>query len=268
MNRKFAALIIFLALFTRVERFCHHQTEGFQLYKIIPSPKQLVQAPCETNTPEIDKLLTQPFHFFGSGGQAYAFLGADNETVIKVFKYHHLDTPKQIEELILSLSIANQELKHETALLYLHLAPSTAILPNQLTLIDKLKISHVVDPNQLTFVLQKKAEPICSAIDRMMLFQDTQCVKACIDSLLSLVVSRCEKGIVDKDFRIKRNCGLIGNQAMVIDVGLFARQETLKDSEHAKRRIKKELENFRTWIRDNHPEFQEYLQYRIDHALD
>src|SRR5258706_12163985 len=64
----------------------------------------------------IDKILTEPFSFLGSGGQCYAFVSKDEKYVLKFFKQKANPCP-----LFNSCKIAYETLKEETGMLALHL---------------------------------------------------------------------------------------------------------------------------------------------------
>src|SRR5271166_494426 len=126
-----------LLLFLSVERFCHRQTEGFRLQKIASQLPYRADWATPPASKAIQTLLSQPYRFLGSGGQCYAFVSQDGTAVIKFFKHHHMRPsrlllPKQkqqrkerLENLFSSFKIANDLLKEETALLFLHLNPGS-----------------------------------------------------------------------------------------------------------------------------------------------
>src|SRR2546428_4046403 len=107
----FLGIVCFIA----VERFCHHQTEGFRVHKIastLPYDPKWDVAPLSADEQlAVDKALDQPFTFLGSGGQCYAFLSQDQTTVIKFFKHHHMRPINWLNRLSLPIFLDKYRLK-------------------------------------------------------------------------------------------------------------------------------------------------------------
>lgn len=143
-------------------RFCHHQTKGFAISKItanFPLRRELnLEKERATCSPEI---FNQKFRFLSRGLQSFVFVSADNQYVLKLLnnRYQkkisffsllsHL-TPgipwaatqkvlfqTKLKNSFTSYEIAFDEMADKTALLYLHLHP-TSDLPSTMTLIATL----------------------------------------------------------------------------------------------------------------------------------
>ncbi len=286
-------LILIFSLIA-IERFCHHQTEGFSLHKIASSLPydsrwEVPSLPKEEQA-GIDNILDQPFYFLGSGGQCYAFLSQDRTTVIKFFKHHHMrpvswlnrislpgfldqyrlniidSREKRFQQIFGSCKIAYDDLKEETGLIYLHLN-KTDRLHKHLTLIDKLGIAHPIDLDQTEFVLQKWADLAYVTLHRLMKKGDLDEVKACLNSLLNLIATRSKRGIADKDPIIKRNFGFIGTRSVEIDLGSFTRDPFLSKPYRYKRELFYETIQLKNWIHKRYPELDGYLNEQLNRLL-
>lgn len=286
-------IFLYLVLFWGVERFCHKQTKGFQLHKILTMQDPDSADPCPLpakEQKEIAELLEQPFYFFGRGGQCYAFIGQDGKTMIKFFKNHHvrfwkflnsIPLPKALksyQQRILrknlhqspaffeSCKISYLEFKERTGLIYLHLH-KTDYFKKRLTIVDRLGIAHQVDADTVDFALQKKAEMTYPKLQKLIKENHLDAAKQCIRSLLNLIVERCEKGIQDRDPNIRRNVGYIGNQAIEIDIGSYSKNESLKRPEHFKQELLNNTQKFKEWLQQRNPDLSFYLSRQVDEVL-
>lgn len=231
MKKIFKALL-FAACFFAVERFCHKETRGFSLPNIYG--EEFEGLPTSGELPE----LIGPFTFLDSGLESYVFLSADKKVVLKFFKHHHLREADRLAKIfpfckkmstqkrenfkrsLSSYQIAYNELKEETALLYLHLAKTEKRLPT-VTLIDRLGIEHKVALDQVQFLAQRRADLLLQTLDSPQ-------AKESISSLLSLISTRSSRGIADRDPMLERNFGFIDSKAVVIDLGSFSKDPFLK----------------------------------------
>jgi hypothetical protein len=298
MNRilitSFKFLLFFIGLIV-VERFCHKQTGGFQITKILSNHRfnQHWEIPSlsKQEQVELDLLLDQPYHFFSYGGQSYVFLSEDGKTILKFFKHHHMHTPHWLKKMPLpkflshlrsqfikarkeklplffgSCKIAYTDFKDRTGLIYLHLN-KTFHLKNRLTLIDQLNIAHQIDPNTIDFALQRKVELTHKHFRRLRKERRLEEAKKSLDSLLELIVQRCQKGIADRDPNIRRNCGFIGNCAVEVDLGSYTHDETLKIPYVTKQELYYQTRKFERWINKRFPEISSHFQERLSALLE
>lgn len=86
--KNFKKGFIFLLCFLAIERFCYFQTEGFSPPKIISnlSYNKDWDIPSSLEESAVDEILSQSFHFLGSGKQCYAFESQDRKYVLKFIK--------------------------------------------------------------------------------------------------------------------------------------------------------------------------------------
>ncbi|MBI2743405.1 MAG: hypothetical protein HYX48_05755 [Chlamydiales bacterium] len=290
MAMKFSKRIILntgctlLCLFA-IERFCRWQTAGFRLDKL---HSDFVFHPSLTASKEeasFGSLLQQRFTFLGSGVQCYAFLGEDNETVLKVFKHYHnmpitglvktIPLPSALEKwrdsirerrerrlnaIFSSCEIAGHEFKEETGVIGIHLEPTTS-LKQKITLIDKLGITHEIDADTTAFVLQKRVEMLPEKIGPKEEMQKR------LKSLVELIAMRCKKGVLNLDLRIERNIGFIGDRAIEVDIGSYKKQEPKRSSHPYRKEVKRELSRLREWTEEHYPELLADVDHEIEAAI-
>ncbi len=287
-------IFLFAILFWGVERFCHKQTHGFQLFKVLSAHgednKQPVFALPEQEMHRLQTIFSQPFYFLGSGGQSYAFVSQDGKTVLKLFKNHQIRLWRFLHGISLpavldvyrqkilakmihqspafleSCKISYLEFRERTALLYLHLH-KTDFIKKKLTIVDNLGIAHQIDLDSTDFALQKKAEFFKPKLKKLMENNDLNAAKECIDSYLGLIVERCKMGIADHDPNFRRNVGFIDNQAVEIDLGSYTKDESLKNSENFNWEVLDKTQKFKGWIERRNPDLFDHLSTRIDQIL-
>ena len=298
MRRKYPLILkffLFASLFWGVERFCHKQTHGFQLHKVLSKhAEEDIQgsdyAISEEEKRGLQTVFFQPFYFLGSGGQSYAFVSQDGKTVLKLFKNHRIRLWKFLHGISLpalldvyrqrflnkiihqspaffeSCKISYLEFKERTGLIYLHLH-KTDFIKKKLTIVDNLGIAHQIDLDSTDFALQKKAEFFKPKLKKLMENNDLNAAKQCIDSYLGLIVERCKKGIADHDPNFRRNVGFIGNLAVEIDLGSYTKDESIKSRENFKLEVLDKTQKFKGWMQRKDPGLFLYLSDRIDQIL-
>lgn len=272
-----------------LKRFCYRQTDGFALCKItseLPYCSDWEVNSSSQRTPDVLKILDQPFYYLAKGAQSYVFASSDGNTVIKFFRIYHLSPPfwlstfalplplqpfkigKMIEKRLelekdfQSYRIAFQELKDETGLLYLHLN-KTDHLKKSLTLYDKIGIAHRVDLDQMEFLVQKKAALVYPSIANLVKTEGIDAAKEAIGALVRLLFLRCEKQIFDKDPDLNTNFGFLLNVPIQIDIGRFRRREENRSHEEDRKEIIRITDNFRQWLDKNYPPLSEHLLNEI-----
>ncbi len=122
-----------------------------------------------------------------------------------------------------SYTLAYQELKEQTGLLYLHLN-KTDHLKHSLTLEGPLHIEHTVDLDRMEFFVQRKADLVYPALESWVARGEVERAKSALSSLITLLKLRLDKGIFDKDPDLNTNFGFLGTSAIQIDVGRFKRK--------------------------------------------
>ena len=278
-----------LALLRGVERFCHAQTEGFAMGKILPMhpprPSTPSAALSEEDRLEIQAILSQPFYFLSKGGQSFAFLSEDRKVVLKFLKKNHVrmweflnsftlpffldayrqkilrDTRHKSPFFLRSCEICYEDFKEGTGLIYLHMQ-KTDYFPKKLRIIDKLNIAHEVDMDFIEFALQRKAELVQPVLKKMIQQNDLSGAKECLTSLLELIVERCQKGIHDRDPNMKTNFGFIGHKAITIDIGSFSKVDPA--SVNIPLVLSSQTKKFKDWLLEKNTELADHLSSEVD----
>ncbi len=284
---KFVKVILFVVLFCAVERFCHHQTRGFSLHKILPRQQAQGAGLEGKELQEVEALLDQPFQYFAKGGQCYIFASADGSVVIKFFKQHHMHFWNWLEAaplpgflngyrkhilgkhhhqssdfLFESCKLANERFKERTGMIYLHVN-RTDCFKKKLVIIDKLGIKHQIDPNGVDFVIQRKADVLShKKLKRLIKEKQIDKAKRCIDSLLDLIVERSKMGIKDLDPNFRSNFGFLGEKAIEIDLGSYQNDGLLPMA--YKKEVAKQTRDLKDWLSKRNAELACYLDETIE----
>lgn len=287
MFRKLVKLALFTVVFLLIARFCHRQTDGFQIYKIrsalTPRAEWNVPRPAGDEKVAIEAILQQPFYYLAKGAQSYVFESEDGKYVLKFFRIYHL-TPslwvtalpsflkykqnkiaskqRELVKDFNSYKIAYDELKEETGIVYLHLNKSRDWQMN-MSIYDKLGIAHQLNVDDMEFVLQKKVSLLYPAIDQLMREQKREKAKQAISQLVGLLVKRCEKGIFDKDPDLNTNFGLIDGTPIQLDIGRYRRDPSRKQYEIYRNDIIRTTDHFHQWLEAHHPELDVHLKQTI-----
>ncbi len=269
MKRFFLALLLFIA----VERFCHWQTGGFSLSKmLLDTPLSTTHSPPE--------FFSEPLTFIGAGNQFYAFETADHQYVIKFMKFSRRRPLPWLEKISLPFfntwkqnyldqrerRLANLAYSSRIALHYL--PEETGLIPcppsqKTITLIDKLGIRHQIDLARTQFIIQKKAHSFTAYFK-----QNPTEAKSLISSYIQTVASQCRKGICNLDPLIERNYGIVDHRVILMDVGSFLPHEKLKTRAGVQREIFMELLPLREWLQNHHPEHLAYFDQQLKKLSD
>jgi hypothetical protein len=284
MRRKIVKIILGIVLLVSIERFTYFQTAGFRLEKIAPDHAYETALPSPELTPQIKEALEQPYTFLGSGVQCYAFLSADQKSVLKLFKHYHMwpsskilrrlpfaqnwlkqtlgERSKRMDQILSSCELAYHSYKQESALFYIHLKP-TDHLKTKLNIIDKLGICYEIDLDQMEFVLQERAELVPDHLDELMQKGEVQKAEEAIASLIDLIVARSRLGIANLDPIVHRNFGFIENRAVEIDIGSFKLSSEIKKPYLYKRELFFETLQLKEWCQGHHPKLVDYLNDQV-----
>jgi hypothetical protein len=254
--------------------------DGFSLAKIqsdrtFSMEWEVRKAPLEA----IHALLDQPFFYIGKGSQCYVFESEDKQLVLKFFRQdryrlskitEYFTCPaflkdiqqqkkivkeKKREALFRSCKIAYEDMQEETGLIYLHLNKSYD-LKKSVVLHDKLKRSYPIRIDDYEFILQKHGEHIFPYLARLLEQGKKKAAQEALESLVALLSSRLQKGIIDHDPVIHKNSGFRNNQALFLDIGEFEKQTCDNPQEE----ILEATQQLRLWLQEKDQELASYLQ--------
>ena len=269
-KKPFIKCLIFTLGFIAVERLCHLATDGFSLARIQPvhipeahfNPKQPNALTCA--------ILSQPFTYYASGSQSFAFLSSDGQYILKFFKlrpslysfYKQKKRYHSFKRCFESCLYHQKFFQKESGVVYCHLAPSNFAMPIA-TLIDPSGCRLHQPLNSVPFVLQKRAEMTSQRFLRFKQTEDIASAKRSIDHLLNLMVKRYRLGFSDKDPNWINNFGFIDDYPISLDIGgLIADRPNLKHY-FLHRELTKAEEKATTWLKVHHPELIPYLNEKF-----
>ncbi len=286
-------IILFVIIFIATQRLCHKATDGFTPSKIASNltfnPQFETQAIDNQQEKEIRHLLEQPFTYLGRGAQAYVFASQDGEVVLKFFRHHRsrtllanllftLPSPlkKRLEQSLerrkikqekdfQSYKLAYEHLQKETALIYLHLNKSEG-LKIKIPLYDKIGVYHLVDLDQMEFILQKRAKLLYPALEELMAQNQILEAKTALSELVLLLKKRCEEGLFDKDPDLCTNFGLLEGHPIQIDGGRFTQDPIRKDPAIYKPEIIRISDRLVHWLGERSPELSLHLQKEVENV--
>jgi hypothetical protein len=287
LRRKWIFLSFTLCLFWATSRLCHLQTDGFQLVKIISRLPTFSQwetpLPSSEEFNNLKTIFSQPFYYLGSGGQCYAFISQDGRLVLKLFKMHnirqypwlyHVSLPglldrfrvaflrmqkQKLERVFSSSYLAYDKLKEETGLLFLNLNPSPHLEELKTTIVDKIGIHHPLNLVNVPFALQYKADKVFPTLRHHLLYKNSAAMQKVIKEIVTCLIARYQKGILDLDPAVRRNIGLLRDKAITIDIGSFHAMTQPNSPEQMKQELQKDTRRLRKWLLKRSPELSSYL---------
>lgn len=287
-----ASVVVFL-ICLGVAYLLSAPSKGFPVYKIASklefNDEWVVDAPSENERKELKEILSQQFHFLGSGAQCYAFISADNKYVLKFFKMKHLlpkewlrylplpgleqyrfrKVDKRIfrqKELFGSYKMAFQMLRKETGLVFVHLN-KTSDLNAFATVYDCHGEKSRLNLDRFEFVLQKKSQLVQERIAELMKAGHPEKAKEAINALMQHVVNQCRQGFIDRDSGVSHNYGFVGDEVIHFDVGRIVRDENAKKPSHYQREILRISKKLEPWLIDNYPELIDALDESVANII-
>jgi hypothetical protein len=277
-------------LLSYLTSFCLKQTRGFTITAI---SSDLTYQPHWETSPlsaeersEVKEILQQRFSFLGRGQQCYAFVSEDGRFVIKFFRFHRRRLPailrtlplpsflksyreqaiaakkEKLESEFASCKLAFEELREETGVLLVHLN-KTGDLHQQLRLVDRLGIEHLLDLDTKEFVLQKRVTLAHAEIDRLVDERGIEEAKRAIDSIFEVIVRRSKKGVYDEDAFISHNFGFYEGKAVILDVGRLVKDPERMRPEVYRPDIETIVRRFIPWLERHHPELVAHVEQRM-----
>lgn len=282
-------LTLTVGAFFGLKHFCYKQTDGFALNKILSHLEYDARWNSSLDLSQdeaVRTVLAQPFAYLGKGAQCYVFASQDQQYVIKFFRVSHIEAPLWLKELPLPSSLekwrqqkiaakenkrvkdfssyqfAFEHLKDETGLIYLHLT-KTSHLKQKIKIIDKVGIAHILDLDQMEFILQKRAKPFYAAMEELIQKNQTEKAKSALVGLIHLLAKRHDAGLTDKDPDLKTNFGLIDAEPIQFDIGRFKKGESNKKNEPFQHEVLRITDHFKQWLLPRQPELASYLDQQI-----
>ena len=122
---------------------------------------------------------------------------------------------------------------------------------------------HLLDLNQMEFILQKKATMWCTAIDELCATGQIDRAKGLIDNLLSMLLFEYHRGFADNDHALMQNTGVIEGRPIHIDTGQFIYNESMKRPKIYKQELFDKMYQMSLWLNTTHKELADHLKLRL-----
>lgn len=283
--------VLFLGIVARVDRIFFKRNHSFCVRFLYPSianfPEWELPSPAPPEMAFLDEVLKQPFHYLAKGCHCYAFVSEDQKYVIKFHRYashmrifpwlnhpfsyhfskrrrnirkHNL---KKLSENMQSYVNSAQKLKEETGVILVH-TNRTNTLHRTVILIDATGAKYQVPLDQVTFILQHKADLIYPTLDKLLQEHQLEQAKAVVSQLVHLITDCCKKGFIDADPVLRKNYGLIAGRAIHIDVGDLVKDEKIQWRENYIPHVKEMTESFRVRLEKHYPQLLDHYYKEIE----
>lgn len=262
-------------------------TDGFSLRAIASTlpERNAISTLSSLEKTEISAIMDAPFYYLGKGCQFYAFESEDGKYVLKFFKHKHFrpltwlyDFPVpsflkrkvddlvakrnlRIENLFSSCEIAFEDLREPCGLLFLHLNREKT-LGKEITIVDRIGLKRRIAIDDYEFVLQKKA----ITVEALFRKSSPDEIRSAVCDLANLVISRCKKGVCDRDRSFVQNVAFsIGDhRAVSIDIGQFYKDEAIKDPQATRTEVIRRLSMLIDWTKRKYPEILPLVQDEVE----
>ena len=234
----------------------------------------------------------QQFRWLGKGFQASAFESLDGEYVIKFFHQSRLrdktmksnplafvlknkDFKDELharkqhrEEIFLSSKQCCEELSDETGIVFAHLNRTSNKIKG-IKLIDAYGNAHRVRGDEVSFVLQRKANYVVPVFSKLMAENKIDDAKARIEQIFSLLMTCAEKGFLDGDHALIRNnnLGFVADRAIYIDTGHIVKHDKVNMYERMKYEFDVRLNPLHDWLKVKFPQLAEYYEGRKNEIM-
>ncbi len=280
--RRFVVFCILVGASMLTGKLWHVAKDGFHIHRTFC---QLTEGSLHSVDFSIDEVLGQSYEYLGRGHQCYAFGSEDGRFVIKLPRFDRYrlsfflracpfaflkkgreetraDLQRRCDFLLESFRIAFEDLRDETALLYVHLN-RTDDLVGTLRIRDRLGRTYELDPNRTAFLVQEKKPIMMAAFEEFLRAGDRKGAEEILDSFLELVSTRSLKGIYNKDPSFLRNFGWEKGRGVQIDIGSFYRKPQLPLQEAREKSFQETATHVRNWLRDLDPEMLRVFNQKI-----
>lgn len=289
MFKRIVIIVLGIVSITVISKAWHVITGGFTTNKILP-PKDCRSPVTELPTSlDLSHIFDREFKFLGKGCQVYAFESGDY--VIKFLRHHKYKPPfwlnlisigerlrryrdgvvtykkTRVKNAFRSYIMAYEDLKEETAVLYLHLGKTDHIKKN-LTIIDKVGKRRLIDLDGSHFIIQKKAKKLRPYLLRVSKAGKLERSRELIDGYFDILKRRCLKGIKNVDHSgYLRNMGYIGDDIVEIDLGGYRKRDYVLTEKGMRKEFLYFAYKLERWAKKKSPNIAAYISYRKREVL-
>lgn len=230
----------------------------------------------------IKHVFSQPYYYFDSDHHCYAFISRDLQFIFKVFKkksaipeeqlpsfpfslfkhwdrYVHSDNPFVCERVFANYKDAYDNLRSETALVYLHFNKNREFR-TKIHLIDSRGKSHYPDLDSVEFVLDRRADQLFSYLTQLSESKDMEKLRRALRSVLKLVAFCCEKGFTTHNHLLKRYFGFVDGKAVQFDCSNLTRDSSMKYPLNFRGEILSAARQLNSWAIEYEPELSFFIQ--------
>ncbi len=267
------------------------RTDGFQtdIIKRFDDSFSIYTMQKPGNIDEINKILSQEFHYFTKGHECFIFESNDHKYVLKFFnssryytqfryfvKSYFFDIPlskflnkskhynRRLNRFYLNLAsvkLAWENLKEDAALVYVNLC-RVDFFKSKIKLVTKNKNIFYLDVNDVFFIIQKKCDDFYQVLKDT---QDDNYKNYLITSFLQMLDRRTKKLIIDSDSGEKKdNWGVYDNRVVTIDIGRWYFDEKLATESGYKKEILKGLKTLKNYLNENDPEKLKLVNEKLE----
>ncbi len=243
---------------------------------------------------KVDLLLSQPFIYLGEGGQAYVFSSADQQYVLKLFKFRRLrpsvsvrmlpdvypfksyrdkHIAKRQNKLMTAFNghkLAYDRHRQESGLIFVQLNPTSS--SKVISVSDKKNRTKTIKLDNVSYVIQKKGEMLSRELSTLLQQDKLADAKQLIDQVFQLYLSEYRKGIYDLDYGVMHNIGSVEGIIFHLDVGKLTADERIKQPEFYQGHLIKTAVKLQAWIHQHYPayspELTQYIEERLSQILD
>lgn len=291
---RYRVLFIFLGISLAVfglARLYYNLTDDFRIANIthiFPYREEWATPPLAPNEQQLlDAILSQKFHYLAKGAQSYVFLSEDGEHVIKFFKFKHL-RPSWFFTNAAALGLfqdyhtklaARKERKlwgvfgahklaydfdrDESGLFYIQLNVEGNPV-RYVTVRDKIGIERTINLEKITFIVQKRGEPLREVLRMHLDKGDIQGAEDRLSKIFDMYAAEYSRGFYDHDHGVMRNIGFAGELPIHLDVGKLSPAEEMKEKTIARADALLVANNIKIWLQKSYPQASTTLSAFID----
>lgn len=288
MRRKVEIILflLFLGVFAASVYSAYYTlNDGFFLGNIVSDFHDHLEAEVISSPQDeerVREILAQSFHYIGKGGQAYAFESRDREHVIKFYRFsrnknrfvnslfsyipfsedrciHEIQRKmKKAQNYFSGYKVMFNASRESAAIEYLHCNPTINKF-GMLKIYDKIGREHVLDLDQMAFIIQRKGIPfdvyLRNELDQGNI--SNACLK--IQEVLDFLNDHYRKGLYDQDYGVMHNLGFVDNRPIFIDLGKMTFDKVVRREDDIRREIDLVSERMKAWINKEYPNYSKRL---------
>lgn len=247
-----------------------------------------VASRCGVDFATLAPILNQTFTYFNKGSQSYVYLSGDGQYVLKFLKQNkwrpktllaHLPfawNPLYKKQCVLyqkrertfsAIQTALEHFQEKTGIVYAHLNRTHGKC-QKIHLIDRKGKEHWVDLDTTSFLVQKRAQLIYPRIDALIAEGAPQKAEGVISSVFALLKFLGEQGVVDNDPILRKNFGLIDDEAIQIDIGRMRIDPSRVQGNQYRGELASITHSFKVWITKNHPSLLPHFEKTLNEGLE